>query len=200
VSAKTSTSCLTVFESFFFLHPVVKLFSFCHKALNILLVTDLTIDMPKWGYSITDIEPEKMVKASGRELRISHKHAREVCKTIKGMYLDHAKDYLHQVILKKKPVPFRRFNKKVGHRHGLEKAFSGRYPVNAAQQILKVLEGAEANAEYKGLDMERLRIIHASAYPGMKIKRFMPRAFGRSSPKFKTLSHVELVLEEMEAT
>ena len=141
---------------------------------------------------------EKTAKASGRELRVSPKHAREVCRTIKGMKLDQAKGYLKQVILKKKPVPFRRFNKKVGHRHGLEKGFAGRYPVKAAQMILGVLEGAEANAEYKGLDLERLRIIHASAYPGMTIKRFIPRAFGRSSPKNKTLSHVELVLEEME--
>ena len=154
--------------------------------------------MPKWGYSITDIDQEKTAKASGRELRVSHKHAREVCKTIKGMKLDRAKVYLRQVILKKKAVPFRRFNKKVGHRKGLDHAFSGRYPVKAATHILMVLEGAEANAEYKGLDMERLRIIHASAYPGMKIKRFIPRAFGRSSPRFNTLSHVELVLEEME--
>jgi large subunit ribosomal protein L22 len=156
--------------------------------------------MPKWGYSITDVDPEKTAKASGRELRISHKHAREVCKTIKGMKLDQAKEYLRQVILKKKPVPFRRFNKKVPHRHGLENAFAGRYPVNAAQQILKVLEGAEANAELKGLDIERLKIIHASAYPGMKIKRYIQRAFGRSSPRFNTFSHVELILEEMEAT
>jgi large subunit ribosomal protein L22 len=156
--------------------------------------------MPKWGYSITDINLEKTAKASGRELRVSPKHAREVCRTLKGMKLDQAKNYLQQVILKKKAIPFRRFNKKVGHRHGLEKAFSGRYPVKAAQEILRVLEGAEANAEYKGLDMERLRIIHASAYPGMKIKRFIPRAFGRSSPRNKTLSHVELVLEEMEGS
>ena len=154
--------------------------------------------MPKWGYSITDIDLEKTAKASGREMRVSPKHAREVCKTIKGMKLNQAKDYLKQVILKKKPVPFRRYNKKVGHRHGLENAFAGRYPVNAAQQVLKLLEGAEANAENKGLDMENLRIIHASAYPGMKIKRFIPRAFGRSSPRNKSLSHVELVLEEME--
>ena len=154
--------------------------------------------MPKWGYSITDIEPEKTAKASGRELRVSPKHAREVCNTINGMKLDRAKDYLKQVILKKKAVPFKRFNKHVGHRRGLEKAFSGRYPVKAAEHILRVLEGAEANAEYKGLDMERLRIIHASAYGGMKVKRFIPRAFGRSSPRFRSLSHVELVLEEME--
>ena len=96
--------------------------------------------MPKWGYSITDINQEKTAKASGRELRVSHKHAREVCRTINGMKLDQAKDYLKQVIKKKKPIPFRRFNKKVGHRHGLEKAFSGRYPVKTAAEILKVLE------------------------------------------------------------
>jgi len=156
--------------------------------------------VPKWGYSITEIDPDKTVKASGRDLRVSPKHAREVCKTIKGMKLDQAKKYLRQVMEKKKPVPFRRYKKKVGHRHGMENAFAGRYPVKAAQKILKVLEGAEANAEYKGLDAERLRIIHASAYPGMKIKRYTERAFGRSSPRFETLCHVELVLEEAEGT
>lgn len=156
--------------------------------------------MPKWGYSITELDPDRTVKASGRELRVSPKHAREVCKTIKGMKLDQAKEYLRQVILKKKPVPFRRYKKNVGHRHGIEKASAGRYPVKAAQKILKVLESAEVNAEYKGLDVERLRIIHASAYPGMKIKRYIERAFGRSSPRFETLCHVELVLEEIEGT
>jgi len=156
--------------------------------------------MPKWGYSITELDPEKTVKASGRELRVSPKHAREVCKTIKGMKLDQAKEYLRQVMAKKKPVPLRRYKKKVGHRRGMQKAFAGRYPVKAAQKILKVLEEAEANAEYKGLDAERLRIIHASAYSGMKIKRYIERAFGRATPRFETLCHVELVLEEIGGT
>jgi len=154
--------------------------------------------MPKWEYTIVDLDLEKTVKSSGRELRISHKAAREVCKTIKGMPLDQAKEYLNKVTLKKQPVPFRRFKKKAGHRHGLEKAYAGRYPVKAAQKILQVLEGAEANAESKGLDLERLKIIHAVAYPGMKIKRYTTRAFGRSSPKFQTLTHIELVLEQTE--
>ncbi|MFP3984843.1 MAG: 50S ribosomal protein L22 [Candidatus Bathyarchaeia archaeon] len=154
--------------------------------------------MPKFGYSITELETEKTVKASGRELSISHKHAREVCKTIKGMRSEKAKRYLQQVIAKKQPVPFRRFTKKLGHRHGMQKAMVGKYPVKAATEILKVLESAEGNAEFKGLDIERLRIAHASAYPGMKIKRAIPRAFGRSSPKNKTLTHVEVVLEEIE--
>ncbi|MDH5438792.1 MAG: 50S ribosomal protein L22 [Candidatus Bathyarchaeota archaeon] len=156
--------------------------------------------MPEWGYSVLELDPEKTAKASGRELRVSHKSAREVCNTIKGMKLDQARNFLHQVILKKKPVPFRRHTKKVGHRHGLQKAYAGRYPVKAAQKVLEVLESAEANAEHKGLDIERLRIIHASAYPGMKIKRYIQRAFGRTTPRFKTLCHVELVLEQTEET
>ncbi len=155
--------------------------------------------MPKWGYSIIaeELDPEKTVKASGRELRVSHKHAREVCRTIKGMTLIQAKDYLKDVMEKKKAVPFRRYNKKAGHRHGLIKAAAGRYPVNAAQKTLKLLTAAEANAENKGLDTEKLKIIHAAAYPGMKVKRYTPRAHGSASPKYDVLTHMELVLGEI---
>lgn len=154
--------------------------------------------MPKFGYSFTEFDVEKTVKASARELRISPKHTREICKTIKGMPLDKAKRYLTQVLAKKQAVPFRRFVKKLGHRHGMHKAMVGKYPVKASAEVLKVLESAEGNAEFKGLDVERLRIIHASAYPGIKIKRAIPRAFGRSSPKNKTLTHIEVFLEEIE--
>jgi large subunit ribosomal protein L22 len=154
--------------------------------------------MPKWGYSITELDQERTVKASGREVRVSHKAVREVCNAINSMMLSEAKEFLQQVMEKKKPVAFRRFKKKVGHRHGLEKAFAGRYPVKAAQKVLEVLEGAEANADFKGLDIDNLRIIHASAYPGMKIKRYIQRAFGRSSPRFETLCHIEVALEQVE--
>ena len=155
--------------------------------------------MPEWGYSITNLDPEKTVKSAGRELRVSHKAAREVCTALKGKTLEQAKTYLNKVITKKQPVPFRRYNKKLGHRHGTEPGtFAARYPIKTAQKILQVLAGAEANAEFKGLDVDRLRIIHAAAYPGMKVKRFQPRAFGRSSPRNQILTHIELVLEETE--
>ena len=154
--------------------------------------------MPNWGYSIMEeeLDPEKTAKASGREIRVSHKHAREVCKAIKGMMLDNAKNYLRDVMEKRKAVPFRRFKKKLGHRHGLDKVSAGRYPVKTAFHVLRVLEGAEANAENKGLDVDRLRIFHAAAYPGIKIKRYMPRAHGRASPKYQTTTHIEIVLDE----
>lgn len=155
--------------------------------------------VPKWGYSITEeeLDSERTAKASARDVRVSHKAAIEVCRTIRNMRLTQAKRYLSDVIAKKKPVPYKRFKKKVGHKRGLERgAFAGRYPVKAADKILNLIKGAEANAENKGLDIERVKIIHASAYPGMKIKRFTPRAHGRSSPKFNTLCHIEIVLEE----
>jgi large subunit ribosomal protein L22 len=154
--------------------------------------------MPKWGYSIIseELDPEKTVKASGREVRVSHKHTREVCKTIKGMMLIKAKGYLLDVMDKKKAVPFKRYCKKAGHRGGIENAAAGRYPINSAHRVLQVLKSAEANAENKGLDVDNLRITHAAAYPGMKVKRYTPRAHGRASPKYNTLTHIEIVLSE----
>jgi len=158
--------------------------------------------VPNWGYSIAEeeLDSEKTVKASAREIKVSHKAAREVCRTIKGMMLTKAKQYLRDVMVKKKPVPYRRFTKKLGHCHGLEKAWVGKYPVKASEHILKVLEGAEANAENKGLDIDRMRIIHASVSQGMKVKRYKPRAQGRATPKFDIPCHVEIVLEEKPET
>lgn len=150
--------------------------------------------LPEWGYSFQAYDPTTMVRASGRELRVSTKAAREVCAAIRGMMLEEAKEFLRKVMAKKVAVPYRRYNKKLPHRRGL--GGPGRYPVKAASKILEVLENAEANAEYKGLNTEKLRIIHAAAYPGAKIRRYMPRAFGRATRWFETLTHVEVVLQE----
>jgi large subunit ribosomal protein L22 len=156
------------------------------------------IQMPKWGYSIIQesLNPEKTAKASGREIKVSHKASREVCKAIKGMMLKNAKEYLRDVMAKKKAIPYTRYNKKLPHRHGITNNFAGRYPLKPSQQILNVLTAAQANAENKGLDVDRLRIIHAAAYPGMKHKAFTPRAHGRASPKYEITTHIEIVLDE----
>jgi large subunit ribosomal protein L22 len=153
--------------------------------------------MPKWGYSVIGLDPDTTVKASGRQMRVSPKSAREVCAAIRGMNLDQAKEYLTQVTQKKKAVPFRKHNKKIPHRKGLQKIAAGRYPVKAASKILEVLEGAESNAMFKGLDTEKMKVAHAVAYPGMKIKRQIPRAMGRATPRFETLCHIEIVLEQV---
>ena len=149
--------------------------------------------MPEWGYSIQDLDPDRTVKCSGRELRISPKAATEVCRAIKGMKLDEAKRFLEEITKMKRPVPFKRYKKEVPHRRMDEKWYAGRYPVKAAKRILRLLEELEANAEYKGMDAENLVIIHAASQRGRKIRKYIPRAFGRATPYFETLTHVELV-------
>ncbi|MHA1155779.1 MAG: 50S ribosomal protein L22 [Candidatus Heimdallarchaeota archaeon] len=153
--------------------------------------------MPQYGYSIFGLDPDRTAIASARELDISHKAAREICNTIKGMFLDKAKEYLEDVMDMKKAVPYKRHKKHVAHRKELSKWPSGRYPIKAARKILEVLENAENNAEFKGLDVERMKIIHASSHKAMILKRYIPRAHGSSSPRFNYLSHIELAIEEV---
>lgn len=156
--------------------------------------------MPNFGYSsdALHLDKDRTAKASGRDLRISPKFSREICYTIKGMRLYQAKKFLEEVILMKQAVPFRRHKKKQAHRKNLKqfKWPAGRYPVKAASRIYDILASVESNAEFKGLDVETCRVIHAAAHRGRKLKRYMPRAHGRSTPKFKTLTHIELILFE----
>jgi len=149
--------------------------------------------MPNWAYSIKEIDPERSVRCSGRELRISPKAATEICRTIKGMRLEDAKELLEAVVSKKRPVAYRRYKKEVPHRSHSERWHAGRYPVKAATRILGLLEELQSNAEYKGLDVDRLRIVHAASQRGMKMRNYIPRAYGRTSPSFNTLTHVELI-------
>jgi large subunit ribosomal protein L22 len=152
--------------------------------------------MPEFGYSIFGLDADKTALGSGREIRISPKAAREICNELRGLRLEAAKTYLEEVIAMRQAVPFRRHDKKVGHRKGLHKADTGRYPVKASKEILRVLQNAENNADYKGLDLDRLRVTHISAYPGRVLKRFIERARGRSSSFNEQLVHIEVVLTE----
>jgi len=152
--------------------------------------------MAKIKYAFEDGDKNKTAKALGRGLKISPKHAVEICSKLRGMKVDNARNYLEEVIQMKKAVPFKRHNKKVGHRRGLGGWPTGRYPVKAASQILDVLINAEANAEYKGLDTENLKIMHISSHRGYVIRGWTPRAFGRASPFNTPTTHVQIVLEE----
>jgi len=152
--------------------------------------------MGRWHFSAQGLDPARTAIASGRDLRISYKHAVEICSALKGLHIDKARQLLEDVIAMKRPIPFRRYFGKVGHRRGLSGWAAGRYPVKAARAILEVLNNAEANAEYKGLDTSRLWIVHAAAHKGIKIRKYIPRAFGRATPYFQELVHVEIALEE----
>ena len=149
----------------------------------------------KYAYNM---DMGKKAKATGRSLKISPKHSIEICNAIRGMKVEEAKKYLDNVIEKKQPVPFRRHNKKVGHRRGLEGWPTGRYPVKAASQILEVVINAQANAEYQGLETDNLEIVHISSHRGYVIRGWTPRAFGRASPFNTPTTHIQVVLGEIQ--
>ena len=147
-------------------------------------------------YAYNDKDDSKIARAMGTTIKISPKHSIEICSAVRGMNVEKAKNYLNEVIEMKKAVPFKRHNKKVGHRKGLTGWPSGRYPIKAAKEILKIIENAEANAEYKGLDTENLKIIHISSHKGFVIKGGINRAFGRVTPFNTPTTHVQIVLGE----
>ena len=151
--------------------------------------------MARIKYSYQPADETKAAKAMGYEMPISFKHAVEICRELRGKKLEEAKKILEDVIALRRPIPFKRYKKKVAHKSGLNKWYAGRYPQKAAKYILKVLKNLEANAIYKGLDVSNLVIVHAQAKKGRVIKRYMPRALGRATPKFQVLTTVEFVAE-----
>jgi large subunit ribosomal protein L22 len=154
--------------------------------------------MPRFSYSFQNFDKARHVRAAIREKSISHKHSREIAVAIKGMSIEKAREYLENVVAKKIAVPYRRYHNEVAHRSNIRDGFSaGRFPQKAAHEFLKLLDNLESNAEYKGMDLDRLRIVSAVTHKGTKVKRLQPRAMGRSSPKFDTLVHIELVAQEV---
>ena len=155
------------------------------------------IKMPNYSYSFENYEKSRHVRASLRDKSISHKHSREIALAIKGKSIEKAREFLEDVLSKKIAVPYRRYHNEVAHRSNIQDGFcSGRYPNKATSEFLKLLDNLESNAEYKGMDLDRLKIISIVVHKATKLKRFTPRAMGRASPKYDTLVHVEMVAME----
>lgn len=148
------------------------------------------------GYT-QQTDPEKTSRALGKEISVSPKHCREVCKMLVGMKVDKAKAYLKDVIALEQPVPYTRFKMFLNPK---PKVGPARYPKKAAQAVLRVLESAQSNAEYKGLDADNMRVKVAAAHRGRIEKSYMPRAQGRSTPWNEQTTNIEIILEEVEAS
>ena len=69
-------------------------------------------------------------------------------------------------------------------------------PKKAARIAENVLKSAIANAEQKGLDLDRLYIKKAVADRGPMLRKWIPRAHGRATMVRKRLSHITIVLAE----
>lgn len=145
------------------------------------------------------------------------------------MPLRRAQRFLKNVVDKKECVPFRKFNGGVGRCAQAKQwgTTQGRWPKKSADFLLQLLKNAESNAEYKGLDVDRLVIDHIqvsisisySYYNFHKmnvmyifvlsfeiqqvnrapcLRRRTYRAHGRINPYMSSPCHIEVILSEKE--
>ncbi|MCX6819013.1 MAG: hypothetical protein NT129_03365 [Candidatus Aenigmarchaeota archaeon] len=116
---------------------------------------------------------EKHAKAYGNNLRISTKDAIKICRVIRKKPRDRAKRLLVDLVNKKRSL-------------------AGSYYSKAVAEILSLLESCEKNAEFLGLDPEKL-MVHASAQTGTITRRRRRKsAFGS---RMKS-TNVEIILIE----
>ena len=106
-----------------------------------------------------------LVRASAKYVRISPRKVRLVADQVRGKHIDDARSLLQ---------------------------FS---PRPAADDVLKVIESAAANAEANHDLIGDEMIVHEIRVDeGPTLKRFRPRAMGRATPIHKRTSHISVAL------
>ena len=145
------------------------------------------------GYTSGEQFDFAVARARGVELPISPKKSYEVLNAIRGLPLDRARRVLEDAESHLRAIPFRRYNQETAHHRGTG---PGRYPEKVVRALLQLLTNAEANAEYEGLDVDRLYVHVASSARGRILKATMPRAQGRATAWNEQTTNVEIVLAE----
>lgn len=109
------------------------------------------------------------VKAHLRHLRIAPRKVRLVINLVRGMSVEKALDQL-SVLPKRSSLP-----------------------------VTKLIQSAVANAKHNfNLDEKTLVVKSIIANEGPKLKRWMPKAFGRANPILKRTTHITVILEGKE--
>jgi len=133
---------------------------------------------------------------------ISVKYATELCNFIKGKSVKRVEQYLDNVLERQEFIPLRKFSKKVAHRKGsaVFGVKAGRYGDKTIKIMQDLLEQVKANADFKGLDENKLIVLHAFASKGFRRQGMQMQ--GRISGKMRKLKsgHLELVLQERDIT
>lgn len=105
----------------------------------------------------------ELAKLNVKDLRISTKQSIEICNFIRNKNLLKAQKTLEKVLDKKVAVPFKKFNRDIGHKHGMA---SGSYPIKSTTTILSLLKSVQANAENKNMNVNSLFITKLIANKG----------------------------------
>lgn len=105
-----------------------------------------------------DEKKVKKIEASvyAKNLRVSKRHAVAIGKFIKYKKIPYAIELLERVVKKRIAIPFKG---EFPHRHGKnlkgQSMMSGKYPVNASKEFIRLLKSLSANSNANGLDLEK---------------------------------------------
>jgi large subunit ribosomal protein L22 len=117
---------------------------------------------------------EKTVKAMGRDMNVSYKDMIMIAQAIRNKKLEASIKKLELVSELKDTIPYTRFNGGIGHRRG-NVVKCAKYPQKAAKLVLAILKNLQANAEFKGYDSGKVKIIHSQALLGVCRPRRKPK-------------------------
>lgn len=112
------------------------------------------------------------------------------------MLVKKAINYMDNVLEHKQIVPFTRY---YAQRHAQCKEFkanTGRWPEKSAKAVKELLINAKANAETRGLDVDKCVITHVCVQRAVQGRRRTYRAHGRVTPYLSSNCHVEFILTE----
>jgi large subunit ribosomal protein L17e len=132
------------------------------------------------------------------DLRAHFKNTYETSRSVRGMKLKKAIKYLEDVLEHKNAIPYRRFTGHVGRttQAKLHGATQGRFPEKSVRHVLQLLKNLAANAEAKGLDVEKCVISHFACQRAVQGRRRTYRAHGRIGPYLSSNCHIEFIATE----
>lgn len=130
----------------------------------------------KFSFKVPD--EREVARSQAYDLDASYKDLANVLAAIKGRTISEAKQILEDCISMKKAIHYRKFATRLGHRSELG-GRRGRYPKKEARITMTLLKSAEANANFKGLEVPALIVRQAAAYKQNRMRRYRQH-FGSS--------------------
>jgi len=123
---------------------------------------------------------------NGKSLPISTKYGVAICDYIKGKSVDEAISMLELVLNYKKAVPMKG---EIAHRKG--RIMSGKYPIKAAQEFIKLLKSLKANAIVNELEIEKYVLFCKADVAPRPYRRFGRTRFKRTHVSLKMVLPVK---------
>lgn len=133
------------------------------------------------------IKKKEDAKVNAQSLPLSKKHSMYICNFIKNKPIDLAIEQLGEVIKFKRVIPM---IGEIPHRSE-PGVMSGRYPIKACSAFIQILKGLKGNVIVNQMDLEKTRIVIASA-------SWASRQHMKNGARFKR-TNVNLVAKEVQS-